>query len=133
MVFADIDGYVFDLDGTLYLGEGLLPGAARLLAELRRREKRTLFVTNKPLYPRRDYAAKLTRLGIPTRPEEIITSVFVLGRYLARHLPGLSLYVVGEENLKAARAFSPLILIKPLRCQAGESPMQAPPWPPWRR
>jgi len=96
-----IDAIIFDLDGTVYLGDAALPGAVEAIAELRRRGKRTLFVSNKPLEPRGVYAAKLTRLGIPTREEEVITSAYVLGRHLAGSAPHLRLYVIGEENLRA--------------------------------
>ncbi|CAN5746274.1 HAD-IIA family hydrolase [soil metagenome] len=96
-----IDGFVFDLDGTVYLGDAALPGSVEGIAELRRRGKRVLFVSNKPLEPRELYAAKLTRLGIPTSPHEVITSAFVLGYHLAQTSPALRLYVIGEENLRA--------------------------------
>jgi len=95
-----VDGFVFDLDGTVYLGEAVLPGAVEGIAELRRRGKRALFVSNKPLQPRQVYAEKLTRLGIPTPEGEVITSAFVLGHYLAQGLSDLRLYVVGEEALR---------------------------------
>lgn len=95
-----IDGFVFDLDGTVYLGDKALPGSVAAIAELRRRGKQTLFVTNKPLEPREAYAAKLTGLGIPTAPQAIITSAFVLGYHLAQTQPGLRYYVLGEENLR---------------------------------
>ena len=94
-----IDGFVFDLDGTVYLGEHALPTAVETISELRRRGKRTLFVSNKPLEPAQSYASKLTRLGIPTTEDDINTSAFVLGYHLARTEPGLRLYVVGEANL----------------------------------
>lgn len=96
----EIDGFVFDLDGTVYLGETALPGAVEGINELRRRNKRIIFVSNKPLYLRHNYAAKLTRLGIPTSPEEVITSAFVLAHHLAHTAPDLRLYVIGEENLR---------------------------------
>ncbi len=96
-----IDGFVFDLDGTVYLGDDALPGAVEGIGRLRSLGKQTLFVSNKPLEPREAYAAKLTRLGIPTGPEQVITAAYVLGRYLARREPHLRLYVVGEANLKA--------------------------------
>ena len=95
-----IDGFVFDLDGTLYLGESALPHAPETVAELRRRGKKVLFVSNKPLEPGRVYAQKLTRLGIPASSEEVITSAFVLGCHLACTEPGLRLFVIGEENLR---------------------------------
>lgn len=96
-----IEGFVFDLDGTVYLGDAALPGAVECIAALRRRGKRTVFVSNKPLESRQAYAAKLTRLGIPTHPDDVITSALVLGRYLARTAPQLRLYVIGEPYLVA--------------------------------
>ncbi len=98
---CSIDGFIFDLDGTVYLGDTALPGSVDGIVELRRRGKRILFVSNKPLEPREAYAAKLTRLGIPANPSEIITSAFVLGYHLVQTSPALRLYVIGEENLRA--------------------------------
>jgi arabinose operon protein AraL len=95
-----LDGFVFDLDGTVYLGEAALPGAVDTIAYLRGRGKRLLFVSNKPLQPRAAYAAKLTRLGITAGADEVITSGYVLGYHLARHFPDLSLYVIGEPALR---------------------------------
>lgn len=94
-----IDGIIFDLDGTVYLGEAALPGAVETILGLRRLGKATLFVSNKPVAPRAAYAAKLTRLGVPTDPDDVITSAYVLGHYLAQHEPDLRLYVVGEASL----------------------------------
>jgi arabinose operon protein AraL len=94
----DVDGFIFDLDGTLYLGDALLPGAAETLAELRRHGKQTLFLTNKPVDSRTTYAAKLSKLGIPATVDDVITSAFVLAHYLAHHEPDLRYYVLGEPN-----------------------------------
>lgn len=96
-----IDGFVFDLDGTVYLGEKALHGAVDTIAYLRAHDKRVLFVSNKPLEPRESYAAKLTRLGIPAAPDDVITSGYVLGYHLARHYPTLRYYVIGEPALHA--------------------------------
>jgi NagD protein len=94
-----IDGFVFDLDGTIYLGEKALPGTPETIAELRQRGKKVLFVSNKPLYPGRVYAEKLARLGIPASVEDVITSGFVLGYHLSKQEPNLRYYVIGESNL----------------------------------
>lgn len=94
-----IRGFVFDLDGTVYLGEAALPGAVGTIADLRAQGCRILFITNKPLQPRTVYAEKLTKLGIPTHPDDIITSGYVLGFHLARHYPDLRYYVIGEQAL----------------------------------
>ena len=77
-------GYVFDLDGTIYLGDALLPGAAQTVRTLRAAGRRLVFLSNKPLASRADYAAKLTHLGIPTAPDEVINSSWVLARWLAQ-------------------------------------------------
>jgi phosphoglycolate/pyridoxal phosphate phosphatase family enzyme len=92
-------GWLFDLDGTVYLGDRLLPGAADAVAALRGEGRRVAFLTNKPLQTRADYAAKLTRLGIAAAPDDVITSSLVLARHLARLDPGAPLFVIGEPPL----------------------------------
>ena len=95
------DGYIFDLDGTVYLGEALLPTAGDTLRALRARGVRTTFVSNNPTHAREDYADKLTRLGVPTPVEDILTSTLVMVDFLKRRMPGARLFVVGEEPLCA--------------------------------
>ena len=92
------EGYVFDLDGTVYLGDELLPKAKETLGELKARSN-VVYLTNKPLETPADYAAKLTRLGVVTRPEEVISSTDSLLLYLERHAPEARLFVVGEQPL----------------------------------
>ncbi len=92
-------GYVLALDGTVYLGDVLLAGAQRAVEALRAAGCRLAYLSNKPLETRADYAAKLTRLGLPTRPEEIINSLWVLTRWLLGEAPGARLFVIGEAPL----------------------------------
>lgn len=94
------EAYIFDLDGTIYMGEHALPGAVELVSKLRQMGKKTLFISNKPLEPRHAYAEKLTRLGIPTSTEDVLNSAYILGRYLSTHFPDLNLYIIGEESLR---------------------------------
>ncbi len=94
-------GYLLDLDGTVYLGERLIPGADRAIAELRSRGRRVVFLSNKPLQSRADYAEKLTRLGIPATEDEVINSSYVLARYLSQRAPGATIYAIGEAPLLA--------------------------------
>jgi NagD protein len=93
------DAYIFDLDGTVYLGEALLPTAGETISRLRALGRRTVFLSNNPTRTREDYAAKLTRLGLPTPVEDIINSSLVMADFLRRRLPGARLFVVGEEPL----------------------------------
>lgn len=58
-----------------------------------------MFLSNKPLEPGAAYAAKLTQLGIPTLPEDVITSGYVLSRRLAQMAPGARVFVIGEPPL----------------------------------
>lgn len=95
----DYDGYIFDLDGTLYMGDALLPGARELLGELRERGKRVLFLSNNPTRTRQQYAAKLAALGIPASPAEVLNSSAVLVRRLGELAPGAAVFVVGEAPL----------------------------------
>jgi phosphoglycolate/pyridoxal phosphate phosphatase family enzyme len=94
-------GWLFDLDGTVYLGERLLAGADRVIATLRDDGRRVVFLSNKPLYTRADYADKLTRLGIRTAPDEVINSSIVLARHLATLDAGAPVFVIGEPPLVA--------------------------------
>jgi arabinose operon protein AraL len=93
-------GYVFDLDGTVYLGEALLPGARDTIGRIRSAGRPVLFLSNNPLRTREEYAAKLTRLGIPAGPDDVINSSYVLVRHLQRAAPRARLLVVGEPSVK---------------------------------
>jgi arabinose operon protein AraL len=94
-----IRGFIFDLDGTVYLSERALDGAVETIALLRARGLPCVFISNKPLEPGSAYAAKLTRLGIPATPDDVITSVRVLIAYLQQHAPDARLFVIGEPPL----------------------------------
>jgi NagD protein len=95
------DAYIFDLDGTVYLGDKLLPSAGETITRLREMDKRTVFLSNNPSHTREEYAAKLTRLGLPTPASDVINSSYVMADFLKRHLPGARLFVVGEQSLCA--------------------------------
>ncbi|MBC7109189.1 MAG: HAD-IIA family hydrolase [Methanomassiliicoccales archaeon] len=94
-----IQGYLIDLDGTVYRGEQLIPGAERALGELYARGRKILFISNKPLYSRKDYAKKLSRLGILAKESDVLNSSFVLARYLAKEAPGAKVFAIGEPPL----------------------------------
>ncbi|HSB05125.1 MAG TPA: HAD-IIA family hydrolase [Thermodesulfobacteriota bacterium] len=89
-------GFIFDLDGTVYLSDRLIPGADRVIRLLRECGRKLVFLSNKPLQTREDYASKLTGLGVPTRPDEVINSTLVMINYLKKNAPIAKLFVVGE-------------------------------------
>lgn len=93
------EAYVFDLDGTIYLGEHLLPGAARLIKELRRREIPVRFLSNNPTKDPVQYQDKLTRLGLPTELEDIANTVITTVRWLKQNHPDAVLFPIAEQPL----------------------------------
>lgn len=95
-------GYIFDLDGTLYLGGELLPGAQRLIEGLRQLERKVLFLSNNPTSLPVQYAEKLTRLGIPAIPEEVLNTVDTMVAWLLRYHPDAKVFPISEEPLKRA-------------------------------
>lgn len=94
-------GWLFDLDGTVYRGEALVPGADETIAALRAAGRRVAFLSNKPLETRDDYARKLTRLGVPAAPDDVVNSSLVLARHLGVLDAGAPIFVIGEPPLLA--------------------------------
>ena len=96
------EGYVFDLDGTIYLGDELLPGARRLVLKLRELGKRVVFLSNNPTKDPEMYAEKLTNLGIETPASDIVNTVVSMTRWLSQNHPDAVIFPIAEEPLKRA-------------------------------
>lgn len=109
-------GYLFDLDGTLYLGDDLLPGAHRLVTTLRELGCQTLFLSNNPTKDPQMYAEKLTQLGIPTDPAYVVNPLVTLAAWLRREAPRSKVFVVGSGPLKRA--------VTAVGCELCEDPAQ---------
>ena len=92
--------YLFDMDGTLYLGEKLFDFTLELLARIRITGGRYLFMTNNSSKSVEDYIEKLCKLGIPADREDFMTSSQATAYYLHRHHQGQRLYVCGTGSLK---------------------------------
>jgi HAD superfamily hydrolase (TIGR01450 family) len=97
-------GYALDLDGTVYLGEELLPGAARAVARIRAAGASVVFLTNNPLRSPASYARRLTALGIAADEAEIVTPLGVLTTYLTARHAGAAALTVAEPLLDATLA-----------------------------
>lgn len=94
------EGYIFDLDGTIYLGDELLPGARRLVLKLRELGKQVVFLSNNPTKDPAMYAEKLTKLGLPTPEEEIVNTVVTMTQWLLHNHPKATVFPISEEPLK---------------------------------
>ena len=96
----DISLYLFDMDGTLYLGDRLYDFTTDLLQTIRENGGRYLFMTNNSSKSVEDYIRKLARLGIAAAREDFITSSQATAYYLHKYHEGQTLYVCGTESLK---------------------------------
>jgi NagD protein len=101
-IARSFSAYAFDLDGTLYVDDALLPWAAETLSRIRSGGGRVAFVTNKPLETATDYATKLTALGVPADPGEVVTSIDALVLYMEGHHPRARVMPIAEPIVFAA-------------------------------
>ena len=100
MDFKQIRLFLFDMDGTLYLGNNLFPFTKELLETIKAQGKTYLFMTNNSSKSVLDYVKKLEKLGIPAQYEDFITSSQATADYLVKNHPGLRFYVSGTESFK---------------------------------
>ncbi|MEG2595004.1 MAG: HAD-IIA family hydrolase [Ruthenibacterium sp.] len=92
--------FLLDLDGTFYLDDILLPGAAEFLQICRENGIAFSFLTNNSSKSKEDYLAKLHKLGVAVGTEVIYTSGDAMLRYLAENQFGKELLLIGTESLK---------------------------------
>lgn len=92
--------FLFDMDGTLYLGDRLYDFTPELLETIKATGRHYLFMTNNSSKSVEDYVKKLERLGIAARCEDFITSSQATAYYLKQHHSGCRLYVCGTQSLK---------------------------------
>ncbi|HET6846877.1 MAG TPA: HAD-IIA family hydrolase [Anaerolineales bacterium] len=97
---ATVRGFLLDMDGTFYLSDTLLKGALRFIEVLRRQGKAFLFLTNNSSKHRRQYAEKISRLGLPISEELVLTSGEATAGYLQAQHPGASVFLVGTPALE---------------------------------
>lgn len=106
--------YLFDLDGTVWLTEELVPGARpvratrhallpdarKVIRALRSRGCRVAFMTNNADGTRESFAYELSDLGIPCTADDVVCTAFVMARYLSSQQPGSRCYVIGPDPLR---------------------------------
>ena len=95
-------GYLIDMDGVVYRGNELIPGADRFVRLLRERGIPFLFLTNNSQRTRRDVVAKLARTGIDVEEQHIFTCAMATARFLAQHKRKGTAFVIGEGGLLTA-------------------------------
>lgn len=94
-------GYIFDLDGTIYLSNRMLAKADQVIAYLKDLGKKVIFLSNKPIESRTNYVNKLNRMGIPASLDNIVNSSLVTAQCISAEQNGATVYVIGEQPLIA--------------------------------
>ncbi len=92
-------GFLIDMDGVIYGGNHLIPGADKFIEALQKRNIPFLFLTNNSQRTPRDVVNKLTGLGIEVEEDNVFTSAIATGWFLARMKPAGTAYVLGEGGL----------------------------------
>lgn len=91
--------FVFDMDGTIYLGARVFGFAVKFIRDLRASGRRVLFFTNNASHDTEFYLDKLTQLGFEPKPDEICTSGDVTGVYLYNCRKNKKVYLLGTPEL----------------------------------
>ena len=99
-LLKNIDLYLFDMDGTLYLGKKLFPFTKELLQTIRAKGKRYMFMTNNSSSSVVDYITKLEGLGIVATKEDFITSSQATAHYLKENYPHCRPFVCGTKSFR---------------------------------
>jgi len=97
--FSDIKCFIVDMDGTFYLGEELIPGAAEFAEAVKKTGRRFFFFTNNSSHNEQECIEKLRRIGYDEEGMSVIISSHVAIDYIKRRRPGKSVYLLGNENL----------------------------------
>ncbi len=95
---AKYDYFIFDLDGTIYRGEHLIPNADRVVNQLKSINKKIVFVSNKTTGTANDYYDLLKNWGLNVEENEIINSTIVASRYLNQNFKGKVFFAIGEDS-----------------------------------
>jgi NagD protein len=96
---AHKNGFICDMDGVIYHGNRLLPGAKDFVEWLTSEEKRFVFLTNSSERSPRELQQKLSRLGVEVPLDNFYTSALATAGFLASQSPGGTAYVIGEPGL----------------------------------
>lgn len=112
VVSKGINGFIIDLDGTVYTGHKDIPGAIAALVKLQQAKVPFLFLSNRGNYSREMCKQKLARMGIEVESEQIVMSSTVTAKYLKREFPDDAIWTLGDAGLAEELESHGLILAK---------------------
>lgn len=95
-------GFIIDMDGVIYHGNRLLPGAKEFVEWLYREEKEFLFLTNSSRYTPKELQKKLEWMGLDVDQSHFYTSALATAAFISTQTPEATAYAVGEHGLQNA-------------------------------
>ncbi|MDP4152451.1 MAG: HAD-IIA family hydrolase [Bacillota bacterium] len=110
--FSTLRFFMLDMDGTIYLGDELLPGAMEFLNQVKKQGKKYIFLTNNSSRNKKTYVEKLNRLGIKATTEDVFTSGDATIIYLKRQKKNPSVYLLGTPDLEESFEKEGIKLVK---------------------
>lgn len=108
----DVKLFALDMDGTVYLGNGLIEGSLDFIEQLREQGRDFIFMTNNSSKVAGFYREKLVKMGCFVEEDQIITSGDVTIQYLKTYYPGKTVYLMGTPLLEASFLESGINLVQ---------------------
>ena len=99
MNIRQVRGFAFDLDGTIWAGQTLLPGAAELIRALREGGRRVIMLTNSSRLLASELSERLQHLGIPLQPDDVVAALDLLGETIRRRLGLVRVLPLGTPEM----------------------------------
>lgn len=95
----EFKGFIIDLDGVVWLGQEVVPGAPEAIKRMRERGKQVTFVSNNSVMSSKEAIGKLQDMGIEVVPKEVIMASHATAQYISNQKPGAAVLVVGLTGL----------------------------------
>jgi HAD superfamily hydrolase (TIGR01450 family) len=92
------DGFIFDLDGTIYRGGKIIPNADKTVNFIKASGKKIIFISNKTTGSIKDYYDFLYSKGLDIDENDIVSSTTVIKKYLSGKFPRSNFFAIGEDN-----------------------------------
>ena len=96
-LFEKYEAFIFDLDGTVYRGSNLIPGADDTINRLKELNKKMVFISNKTTGNVKDYYEFLSGGGLNIYENEIVNATVVIKKFLVKNFPGKTFYAIAEK------------------------------------
>ena len=112
LALSNLAGFVFDLDGCVWNGNALNPGAGQTLAALHRTGRRLAFVSNNSRATGADLRARLHALGV-IEAEHVLTPLEIIGQVISQHWGPSRVLVIGAREMMDAVSGAGHALVDP--------------------